>query len=613
MPASLHLLVCQFYLLEAQAILEGEGFEDVTVSAFPDLCSKPSAEGMAAIERLFSDSGGDGRTTVLVGACSLSRQEIRKWVEDRFHRIQRVDLCFHMLLNKTTVESCLRAGAHLVTAGWLEDWQQHVAHWQFDQQTAREFFAEGARRLVLLDTGVDPAAESRLQDCAAFLSLPAEVMPVGLDHFRLILAQQVQAWRTGEARCQSQAAFEQGNRKLADYEMAMDMLVNLSRIMDEDEAIKGILDIFSMLFGAGRVAFASTGGNQPGKTQCSRPGPDDATWMQTWIARLKPDDAHATSDTGFCVRVRCQNENLGVVVADDITLPERKQDYLNLALGLVSLCGLAIVNAQSLSRRQRAEAVLRRKTGQLARSNQDLEQFAYSASHDLQEPLRKVMAFGSLLEKEYGDKLEGDGHLYLASIGKATRRMQTLITDLLGYARVTTRGKTFVAVNLNEVVQGVLSDLEVRIGETNAQVNVGDLPEIHADPTQMRQLLQNLIGNALKFHKPDEHPVITVSAEPVTGEGGPTSAPPVCCRIQVKDNGIGFDEKYLERIFGVFQRLHGRDAYEGSGIGLAVSRRIAERHGGTITATSQPGEGATFTVLLPFKHTNEDSDAEKEE
>lgn len=606
MSATLHLLVCQFYLREAKAILQGEGFEDVTVAAFPDLCARPRADGMAAVAQLFSHSGGDGVTTLLVGACSLRRQDIEHLKADRCHRIHRAGLCFHMLVNKTTVESRLRAGSHLVTPGWLEHWQQHVEHWQFDQQTAQAFFAESARQLLLLDTGVDPAAESQLRDCAAFLGLPADVMPVGLDHFRMVLAHLVQTWRADEAQRQSQAALDQGNRKLADYVMAMDMLVNLSRIMDEDEAIKAILDIFAMLFGAGRVAYVSTGGNQPGKTQCSRPGPDDASWMQDWVAQLKPDDAHASTASGFCVRVRCQDENLGVVVADDIALPERRQDYLNLALGLVSLCGLAIVNAQSISRRQRAEVGLRRKTAQLARSNQDLEQFAYSASHDLQEPLRKVMAFGSLLEKEYGATLEGDGHLYLDSMAKATRRMQTLINDLLGYSRVTTRGKTFVAVDLNEVVRGVLSDLEVRIGETHAQVNVGDLPAIHADPTQMRQLLQNLIGNALKFHKRDEHPVITVSAEPVADAAGP----PAHCRIRVKDNGIGFDEKYLERIFGVFQRLHGRDEYEGSGIGLAVCRKIVERHGGTITATSQPGEGATFSVTLPLKHTVQDADAD---
>jgi len=267
---------------------------------------------------------------------------------------------------------------------------------------------------------------------------------------------------------------------------------------------------------------------------------------------------------------------------------------------------------REVAQRQRAETRLRRALANLTRSNQDLEQFAYSASHDLQEPLRKVMAFGSLLEKEYGANLEGDGHLYLASIGKATLRMQTLINDLLSYSRVTTRGKTFVAVNLNAVVGEVLSDLEVRIGETNAQVNVGDLPEIQADPTQMRQLVQNLIGNALKFHKPDEHPVITVSAEAVADAAGQASGSPATCRLQIKDNGIGFDEKYLERIFGVFQRLHGRDEYGGSGIGLAVCRKIVERHGGTITATSQPGEGATFTVILPLKHTDEEADAEKE-
>jgi signal transduction histidine kinase len=183
---------------------------------------------------------------------------------------------------------------------------------------------------------------------------------------------------------------------------------------------------------------------------------------------------------------------------------------------------------------------------------------------------------------------------------EATRRMQALISDLLTYSRVATRGQRFTAVDMNETVRGVLSDLEVRIRETQAVVEVTELPTVVADPTQMRQLLQNLIGNALKFHKEGEPPRVRVSAEPDQPDEGTPGGSSV--RIVVQDSGIGFDEKYAERIFGLFQRLNPRHAYDGSGIGLAVCRRIAERHGGTVTAHSNPGEGTRFIVCLPLKH-----------
>lgn len=227
---------------------------------------------------------------------------------------------------------------------------------------------------------------------------------------------------------------------------------------------------------------------------------------------------------------------------------------------------------------------------ELNRSNRELQDFAYVASHDLQEPLRKIQAFGDLLQEEYAEQL-GDGEDYLKRMRSAASRMSNLIQDLLAFSRVTTKAQDFTRVDLTVVATEVIGDLEMRISDTKGAVTVKDLPAIDADPLQMRQLLQNLIANALKFHKPDEAPRVSVSA--TTAKNGKFVT------IRVKDNGIGFDERYLDRIFAVFQRLHGRDSYEGTGIGLAVCRKIVERHGGGITATSKPGHGATFIVTLP--------------
>ncbi|MBL8160288.1 PAS domain-containing protein [Candidatus Saccharibacteria bacterium] len=233
----------------------------------------------------------------------------------------------------------------------------------------------------------------------------------------------------------------------------------------------------------------------------------------------------------------------------------------------------------------------------LRRSNEELENFAYVASHDLQEPLRKIQAFGDLLDEEYADKL-GEGRDYLTRMKKAAGRMSVLIEDLLAFSRVTTKAKDPVEVDLNTVVNEVVDDLQIRVERCEGVVEVGDLPTILADPLQMRQLFQNLIGNALKFHREDVAPVVKVSAG-LEQDGGTGQQ---MIRLEVADNGIGFEEKYLDRIFSVFQRLHGRDAYEGTGIGLAVCRKIVERHGGCITASSVPGEGSKFTIMLPLEN-----------
>ena len=249
------------------------------------------------------------------------------------------------------------------------------------------------------------------------------------------------------------------------------------------------------------------------------------------------------------------------------------------------------------------ETRVKRRTAQLEvtnlnlqRSNQELQDFAYVASHDLQEPLRKIQAFGTILQDEYAETL-GEGGDYLVRMRSAAARMSTLIEDLLAFSRVTTHAKEHAEIDLTTIIGEVLEDLEARIGDTHGTVSVGKLPKMHADPMQMRQLFQNLIGNALKFHRPDIPPNVIIESTIIK----PTSNSNGTYEIRVTDNGVGFDEKYLDRIFAVFQRLHGRDSYEGTGIGLAVCRKIVERHNGEITATSTPGKGSTFIIRLPIK------------
>jgi signal transduction histidine kinase len=231
----------------------------------------------------------------------------------------------------------------------------------------------------------------------------------------------------------------------------------------------------------------------------------------------------------------------------------------------------------------------------LEASNRELEQFATVASHDLQEPLTKIKMFGSLLSAKYGDILDESGRHYLERMEDAALRMQALIDNLLALSRISGSARAFVDVDLDETVQDVLSDLEATIDESNARIEVAALPTVSGDPLQLRQLLQNLIGNALKFARDDRPPVIRVYARApgVHNNAGPFWS------IVIEDNGIGFKPQQRERIFQPFERLNGAGGYEGTGIGLAICRQIARRHGGDITATSVRGLGATFIVTLP--------------
>ncbi len=263
----------------------------------------------------------------------------------------------------------------------------------------------------------------------------------------------------------------------------------------------------------------------------------------------------------------------------------------------------AIENLSSeVNERIRAEALVNAVATELRRSNEELEKFAYVASHDLQEPLRKIQAFGDRLFRKYENALDEQGRVYLDRILAAATRMRSLIEDLLTFSRVASVTKPFVPIDLNATLAEVLSDLETRLTQTNGRVDSSPLPTIHGDPMQIRQLMQNLIGNGLKFGKKDLSPVISITAtrlDHLVGEVDPPKPNFQGWRLAFKDNGIGFEKTHENRIFEIFQRLHGRNQYEGTGIGLAICRKIVDRHGGVISARGELGVGATFFIDLP--------------
>jgi PAS domain S-box-containing protein len=255
---------------------------------------------------------------------------------------------------------------------------------------------------------------------------------------------------------------------------------------------------------------------------------------------------------------------------------------------------------RDITTRKEADLALRTFMARLQRSNEELQEFAMIASHDLQEPLRKVQMFGDRLKQDFAEKLGPSGQDYINRMQSAASRGQSLIEGLLAYSRVTTKAQPSVLVDLRAIATEVAGDLEARIAQVGGTLEIGPLPTIEGDPLQMRQLLQNVLGNALKFHRPEAPPVVHVTATRVDLEGARAG-----WQIAIADNGIGFDEKYLDRIFKLFQRLHERGVHEGTGMGLAISRKIAERHQGTITARSAPGRGTTMLVTLPSRQQEE--------
>lgn len=301
---------------------------------------------------------------------------------------------------------------------------------------------------------------------------------------------------------------------------------------------------------------------------------------EEWFAQHQELAAAADADD------RSYSTKLRFVVDGEDHLYRIDTELLYDSAGAIVAACLALID---ITEDAQGHAALQRANQALSESNRDLEEFAYVASHDLQEPLRKIQAFGERLRGRLDDTEDERAIDYLDRMQNASERMQVLISDLLSFSRVTTTGRELSPVPLEEVVESVLHDLEVAVSEAEATVHIGSLPTIDGDRPQLQQLLQNLIGNALKFRADDRELEIWIEAVLIGSRW----------LISVRDTGIGFDQEYAEKIFTVFQRLHGRSSYEGTGVGLAICRKIVERHGGTIRAQGEDGQGATFLIDLP--------------
>jgi PAS domain S-box-containing protein len=254
-------------------------------------------------------------------------------------------------------------------------------------------------------------------------------------------------------------------------------------------------------------------------------------------------------------------------------------------------CVVAVI--RDVTEVRRIDRELKANNEALKRSNEELEHFAYVASHDLQEPLRMVGGYVQLLQRRYGDKFDADGHEFVGYAVDGVKRMQALINDLLTYSRLSTKGQAFAPVDCNTVVRQVQANLGERIASAKATIEVDSLPHVMGDAVQLTQLFQNLIGNALKFRRPDAPCRVHVG---VKREGAEW-------HFRVEDDGIGIEPQYAEKIFVIFQRLHSREEYEGTGIGLAVCKKVVERHQGRIWVESRPGIGSTFHFTVPVMET----------
>jgi len=322
-------------------VLSGESdFADIQLSTYPSFCERPKKD--VNWKQLITKEVEQELDVVLVGACFLSTPPPA--VEHL--KIFKTDQCFHFIAGQSFTDHYMQQGAYLLTPGWLENWPRRIAQWGFNQVSARQFFSECTTKLVLLDTGVIGDSAQSMQNLANYLNLPAEIVPIGLDHLRLFMQTRVQDWKQTQVVDDAREATTLANQKTADYSMAFELLANLTRMRTEAEVVQGILGTFTMLFAAKKLVYIPVNDNQFGEPHTEQVSDTDIAAMQAWLEKNTDEYTWLSDEKGFRLRLTFQDATIGLLDVSEIAFPEYKHQYLNLALVMARLSSMAIVNAR---------------------------------------------------------------------------------------------------------------------------------------------------------------------------------------------------------------------------------------------------------------------------
>lgn len=597
---SIALLVCENFVEEARAALADDPEGDVTLVPFAARCGRPPLDREELV-RLTRARAVEALRLEVLGARPCTYR-----LADEGVAVHCSDQCFHSVADAAKVDALVSEGAHLVTPGWLRRWRLELRRLGLDQATARELFGESVRRVVLLDTGVDPAAAAALSEFAEFVGLPAETLPVGVDFHRSYLARIVSDARLAAARAEMTERLAHANRQSAEYAMAFELIGGLAAVRSEREVIARTIAVVEQLFAPSAVVYhrldaeryaprAELDGRDDGRESVAaaeelldRVGVEEAVWSEP--------------DSGFVLRVAHEGRTLGVLGAARIAFPEHRERYVGLARVVARVCGLAVSNARAYERVKQTEAWLSR----LAAANERLYREAQEAirvrdqvfagvAHDIGNPLSVIMLGAEHLQRQAA-RTGGPQWLppTLDRISAQSARLAALAADLVDLASASA-GRPLdlhtAPTDLVALTREVAGSLAMTTRSHDIRVHAA-VPELRGswDERRLERVVTNLIGNAIKY-SPQGGPIeVTID----TTSGGSRA------RLAVRDFGIGVPAEDLPTLFEPFFRARNVGRVSGTGIGLANARSIVEAHGGEIAVESEVGRGTTITVGLPL-------------
>ena len=584
MSEPLCLLVCDYYREEAERA--AEGMEGVTVVAYPADCDRTCRVEQLneALERCppsTQGSAGEPGGALVIGSTCLRAAAADPALAERcdFHLY---DHCQTLFQGEDLLHPLLDDGAHLVTPGMLRHWRRAADGWGFQDEQAKAFFADSIASMVLLDTGVDEAANARLEALADYVGRPAVRVSVGLDHFRLQLRTLVAERRL----VRSVKARRDTERRLSEYAMIYDLIGRMTGLSEESRVIDNILELFTMLCAPSGLVYLpwdERGPREPVLGCGEVPGP-----VLAELTALGGEQGSFGED-GMALMIRRDGQTLGGIALHGLATPEHRRRYLNMAHSILPVLALAISNARAYEEIQRLNGELEGKVDSLDTLNRELDAFAYSVSHDLRAPLRVIDGYSRILVEEQQQGLSEQQLHYLDRVRANGVRMGELIDAILRLSRASRGEIVREPVDLSALAAEVVEALREKEPRRRVDVAIAEGLRAEGDARLLRVVFDNLLGNAWKYSAKREDARIEVGSNTRGGER----------EFYIRDNGAGFDMAYADKLFQPFQRLHTDGEFEGIGIGLSTVQRVCQRHGGTLRAEGVPGEGAVFFFTLP--------------